>query len=190
VQPGAQAAAAAAKGFTLVELMVVIAVVLMLVSLATPSVRELLAVQRLQNVHAALVTDLQFARSEAVRRRQPLIFEVSGDANSSCYVLFADAFGAGGCDCNRGPGQACWGSHTEIRAVQTPRSTSVSYVASSSVANRTVFEMETGYSQRPGDFRVDLVSSPRGSLRVNLNATGRLASCSPDGSMKQVPLCP
>lgn len=180
----------ARDGFTLIELMVVIVIALLLVTLAAPSVRELLAVQRLQSVHAELVTDLQFARSEAVQRRQDLIFDVAQDAAASCYVLFTDtgAFGGGSCDCRRGPGQACTGAREEIRTVLLPRGTGVSFTATSSATSRATFERSTGYSQ-PGDFRVDLVSATRGALRATVNATGRVSSCSPDGSVRQVPRC-
>lgn len=180
--------APAGRGFTLIELMVVVSIMLVLVTLAAPSVRELLAVQRLQSVHAGLVTDLQFARSEAVRRRRSLIVEFSGDDTLSCYIVYADAFGAGNCDCRRAPGSACSGSFEEVRTVQVPRASTVLLAASSSATTRATFEHETGYSN-PGDLRVDLTSTARGALRVTVHPTGRATSCSPDGSVRQVARC-
>jgi type IV fimbrial biogenesis protein FimT len=178
----------AARGITLIEMMVAVALMVIVIALAGPSVRELLAVQRLQGIHASLVTDLQFVRSEAVRRRRSLIFQVSGDGAMSCYIVYTDAFGAGGCDCRRPPGQACTGGFEEIRTVQVPRSSSVAFAASSSQASLATFERDTGYSN-PGDLRIDLASAVRGQLRIMVNATGRVSSCSPDGSIKQVPPC-
>lgn len=176
------------SGFTLLEMLITVALVVLLVSLAAPSIRELLAVQRLQNVHAALVTDLQLVRSEAVRQRQPLIFEVGGDATMSCYILRTSAFGGGGCSCLRAPGSACQGAFREIRTVQIPSSTGVTLTASSSAAGIATFEPHDGSSQ-PGDLRIDLNSTVRGAIRVNVNAVGRVSSCSPDGSVRQVPRC-
>lgn len=176
------------RGVTLVELLIVVSIALLLITLAAPSVRDLLASQRLQGIHATLVTDLQFARSEAARRRRDLIFEVSSDTNTTCYVIFADAFGGGGCDCRRTSGSVCQGAFEEIRTVQVPRTLSVALAASSSVTTRATFEKETGYS-KPGDFSVELTGSTRGRLRVTVNPTGRTSSCSPDGSVKQVPSC-
>ncbi|MBL8330162.1 MAG: GspH/FimT family pseudopilin [Rubrivivax sp.] len=179
----------ASCGFTLIEMLVAIALVVVLVALGAPSIRELLAVQRLQNVHAALVTDLQLARSEAVRMRQALIFEVDGDANASCYMVRTSiSAGAGSCSCLRTPGSACTGAFREVRTVQVARTTGISLTAASSAAAMATFEPDDG-SSRPGDLRVDLVSDVRGALRVNVNAAGRVSSCSPDGSMKQVPRC-
>ncbi|HRC39206.1 MAG TPA: prepilin-type N-terminal cleavage/methylation domain-containing protein, partial [Rubrivivax sp.] len=45
--------------FTLVELMIAIAVVAVVLVLAAPSFRELIEMQRLRSVNAQLVTDLQ-----------------------------------------------------------------------------------------------------------------------------------
>ncbi len=178
----------ASAGFTMVELLVVVALLVVLVSLAAPSVRELLAVQRLQAIHAGLVTDLQFIRSEAVRRRESLIFEVDGDATMSCYMLRNSAFGAGGCSCLLPPGSACTGAFKEIRTVQIPRANSVALAASSSQGTVATFERDTGYSS-PGDLRIDLSTEPRGQMRVIIGSTGRITSCSPDGSVKQVAKC-
>lgn len=58
------------RGFTLVELMVAVAVLAILASLATPSFRQLLAAQRVRTTGYNLVGDLVLARSEAVKRGQ------------------------------------------------------------------------------------------------------------------------
>jgi type IV fimbrial biogenesis protein FimT len=179
----AHVASARGQGFTLVELLIVVAIALLLITLAAPSVRELVAVQRLQSIHAGLVTDLQFARSEAVRRRQDLIVDVMTDATMSCYVIFVERFGGGGCDCRRPPGSVCQGSAEEVRSVQVPRALQVALSASSAVSTRATF-----YSE-PGDFTVDLEGQTRGRVRVTVNRAGRTTSCSPDGSVKQVPMC-
>jgi type IV fimbrial biogenesis protein FimT len=55
-------------GFTLVELMIAIAVLAILVNLALPSFRELSIAKNVTESTNQLVTDLNLARSEAVRR--------------------------------------------------------------------------------------------------------------------------
>jgi type IV fimbrial biogenesis protein FimT len=55
-------------GFTLVELMVTVAVMAVMASLAAPSFRELLAAQRARSTAYSIVSDLVLARSEAVKR--------------------------------------------------------------------------------------------------------------------------
>lgn len=167
--------------------MITVALLLLLVTLAAPSVRELIATQRLQGIHGSLVTDLQFARSEAVRQRRQLRFEVGGNESMTCYIVFAPGI-SGNCLCTRTPGSACNGSSEEIRTVQVPRSSGVTLAATSSRASDATFDGDTGRSE-PGDLRIDLASAVRGQLRVTVNATGRVSSCSPDGSIRQVAPC-
>ena len=174
-------------GFTLIELMVVVALALILITLAGPSIKELLAVQRLQNVHATLVTDLQFARAEAVRRRLPLLFNVVSKPAISCYVLYADSM-SGSCDCTKPPGSACLGSHEELRTVQVLSETGVRMAPANPASAFASFDKDSGYS-KPGDFSIDITHSPRGSIRVRLNSAGHVSSCSPDGSVKQLGSC-
>ena len=57
-----------ARGFTLVELVVALAVAAVLVGLAVPSFRDLVAAQRRDAALGALAGDLRFARSEAIKR--------------------------------------------------------------------------------------------------------------------------
>lgn len=56
------------RGFTLIELMVTVAVLAVLASLATPSFRQLLAAQRVRVTGYDIVSDLVLARSEAIKR--------------------------------------------------------------------------------------------------------------------------
>lgn len=58
----------ATLGFTLVELMVTVAVLAILMALATPSFREILAAQRVRATAYSIVSDLVLARSEAIKR--------------------------------------------------------------------------------------------------------------------------
>ena len=72
-----------ARGFTLIELMVVVALVSVILTLVMPSFTGLLARKRLEGVASELGTDLQYARSEAVQRnaRVRVIF------GSACYAI-------------------------------------------------------------------------------------------------------
>ena len=56
------------NGFTLIELLVTVAMVGILASLAAPSFRTLLVNRSVQAAADALVSDMRFARSEALKR--------------------------------------------------------------------------------------------------------------------------
>jgi type IV fimbrial biogenesis protein FimT len=167
--------------------MIVIALLVIVVSLVGPSMRQLLAVQRVQSINAELVADLQFARSEAVRRGQPLFVKFQSTSDMTCYVVYTEA-GVGNCNCTKAPGSACLGGFQEVKTVQVPRKLDVSFAASSSIGTLVSFTDIAGTSQ-PGDFQVDVTSTVRGLLRTSVNAAGRPAVCSPDGSISQVPKC-
>ena len=175
-------------GFSLLELMVVVALVAVVIALVAPSMRDLIAAQRVQGINAELVTDLQFARTEAVRRNRAIVVEFSQNASMTCYVMYTEA-AVGRCNCLRPPGNACAGGFEEIRTVQVPRSVSVTLAASSPRDRQVTFEPVAGLSD-PGQFQVDVVGSVRGAMRTAVNATGRPTVCSPDGSISQVSRCP
>jgi len=61
------------KGFTLVELMITIAVAVILVTVAIPSFRELIARNDLVTVTNAWVSAINTARAEAVKLNQPVV---------------------------------------------------------------------------------------------------------------------
>ncbi len=138
-------------------------------------------------MNAELVTDLQFARSEAVRRNSRVLIEFAATATMSCYVVYLEA-GRGGCDCLSPPGRACSGLYEEIKTVQVPRGMEVALAASSGSGATLVYSAQTG-SSRPIDFNIAVSSPLRGRLLTSVNATGRPAVCTPDGSIAKVPRC-
>jgi prepilin-type N-terminal cleavage/methylation domain-containing protein len=179
--------ARAQRGITLIELMVVVALMAIVISLVAPSMRELLAAQRVQSINAELVGNLQYARAEAVRRNLPVFLRFSSNSTRTCYVIYLAAV-HGTCNCLYGTGTACTGDHEEIRTVVVPRTLSVALAASSSVSTIVNFDKDTGRTT-PNTFTVDVASTVRGTLRTTVNATGRPTVCSPDGSIRQVPQC-
>jgi len=56
------------KGFTLIELMLVMVVVAVVVAIAAPNLRSVVVTQRVKTVATDLHTDLTLARSEAIKR--------------------------------------------------------------------------------------------------------------------------
>lgn len=56
------------RGFTMIELIVSIAVLAVLAAIATPSFQRMIEAQRLRSTAFGLVSDLTLARSEAVKR--------------------------------------------------------------------------------------------------------------------------
>jgi len=73
------------SGFTLIELMVTIAVLAIIVGIAAPNISTQLANQRVKSTTATLVNALKEAKAESVIRRQPITLSYAN--NSSPKVI-------------------------------------------------------------------------------------------------------
>jgi len=186
------------RAFTLVEVMVVVAVAAIIALIAAPSFRDMILMQRLKSINAQLVTDLQFARSEAVARNVPMqvLFETNPGA-LTCYSIFTAPNDNVVCSCKRGAGNACTVLGTvEVRTVQVPQSLAVKFTYP---WDGFAFDPTTGGVRivsadeaiaPPIDFVVDTEIDSARNLRVVLNRAGRLSVCAPTGSKVSVPACP
>jgi type IV fimbrial biogenesis protein FimT len=188
-------------GVTLVELLIAVAVAAALITLAAPSFRDLILMQRLKGIHAQLVTDLQFARSEAISRGVEVNVRVqpSGALPGSCYIVFTDTtwdYRSSGasqrCNCRLAPGSRCTQSGTfEIRTVDVPADSDVALslpleqtaaVAFDPVTGGMVLTLsETGVGTG-NDFTVYSGIDVARKLAAVVGLSGRPTVCRPTGS--------
>ena len=101
------------RGFTLLELMVVLAIAAVLMGLASPEMRDLIRRQRLDSAVADLHGAIDLARSQAIARgaRVQLVpLEPTGLNWSRGWVVFIDANG----DRRPSPGEEVIASHGAI----------------------------------------------------------------------------
>ncbi|MBK7517025.1 MAG: GspH/FimT family pseudopilin [Betaproteobacteria bacterium] len=194
---------------TLVELLIAIAVVGVLLTLTAPSFRDFILMQRLKGVSAQLITDLQFARSEAVARGKLLRLHFMADDAVTCYTLYtiagtaAETAGTNAqrCQCTLGASSACSvdTGMQEVRTVQVPRSQSVTITIPVGWPVAFAFDPVTG-----GLFSIPLdnPSAPMNQVRVFseidgarrlqtvVNRSGRPTVCAPAGSTMPEGPCP
>ncbi len=90
------------RGMTLVELLVVVTLVTILLVVGIPSYQGISTANRMAGEMNALISDLQYARSEAVKQGQTVTICVSSTGNScsnsanwaSGWIVFSDANGS------------------------------------------------------------------------------------------------
>ncbi|MBL8348570.1 MAG: prepilin-type N-terminal cleavage/methylation domain-containing protein [Rubrivivax sp.] len=197
------------RAFTLIEMMVVVALIGIILMLAAPSFNEMIGMQRLRAINDQLVTDMQFLRGEAVSRNQYMGFVVRNVSAEplSCYTLFSaiaeplrpTSLDYTACNCSNAVGSACTGTQRELRTVQIPRSLNIELrypadqgvflVASPINGGIQIAAPNTAVFQDL-EFCVEVRRSPRGRLRTSVSMGGRTSQCSPDGSVPGVPTCP
>jgi prepilin-type N-terminal cleavage/methylation domain-containing protein len=106
-------------GFTIVELMTVVVIAGLLLVLALPAFNDMLARRRLEGQANELVTDLGYAKSEAVQRNRSV--EVRTGGGGTCYtvaVMTAGSPPVGNCNCAAAAGSRCTvAGTTELKTV-------------------------------------------------------------------------
>ena len=187
------------QGFTLVELLIAVAVIAIILVAAAPSFRDMVQMQRLRSITAQLVTDLQFARNEAVSRGILLRLSFQSNASMTCYSLYTSPVIDNRCDCLLGPGAACQNGNVEVRTVQVPRNLGVQVVIPNpefdtafAFDNVTggLFVIPTDDVAVPFDgIKIESFIDNSRKLVVKLNRAGRPSICKPAGSTMTEPAC-
>jgi type IV fimbrial biogenesis protein FimT len=199
------------EGLTLIELMVAVAITSVLLVLVAPSFREMIDLQRLRGTSAQMVTDVQYARTEAISRQETVGLTLGSDLTMTCYIVHT----CGGlaptacrCNCAAAPGSRCTGGPKELRTVQALNTEHVQVVPirnpSNNVITLILFDPMTGgmqpYNIGVGGSafalegaawsKVALVRESTKSLRTMISMGGRPSVCTPsDELVRGAPVC-
>lgn len=149
------------RGFTLVELMVGIAVAGILLAAGAPSFTGMIARLRLEGALNELSVDLQYARSESVRERAAVALTVANDG--ATYAITTNA------------GATTLKTVTLPAAVTLTPGASVSFDSLRGMAATATFD---GTS-----------TNTAAALRANTTSMGRVQLCSPSASFGGYPSC-
>ena len=149
-----------------------IAITSIVVGSSVPSLQGVIEARRLQGAATMLATDVQFIRTEAVARNQPLRFSVHPSAEGSCYVIHTGA--AAQCACTGSGAAVCSGG---AEAIKTVHLRAVDRVALQGNVSSLLFDPLHGTSTPTGTLR--LIGPAGREIRHVINVMGRVRSCSP-----------
>ena len=83
------------RGFTLVELLITVAIAAVMLGIALPAMEQMIRDQQIVATHNKLVAALLLARSESVKRQKPVVLQNADNLWSNGWILFADENGNG-----------------------------------------------------------------------------------------------
>ena len=167
---------AGSGGFTLVELMIGVAVVAVLLAVAVPSFQALIERQRLKGAGELVLSELQFARSEAIKQNTQVdvVFDGEGTADW-CYGIDDDL--SSECDCEESPADCTVAG--EVRVVSNAGDTSSFpgvVLDTVDIGDETGFAPPRGFSTDSG--RIELTGPTGDTIQVRISNTGRVSACS------------
>ncbi len=162
------------RGLTLIEAGITLAIVAILAAMAAPGLQSLIANRRVVGAAAQLATDIQFVRSAAVLRNQPLRLSVRPLDDATCYVIHSGA--AAQCTCRPSAPAECSGGAEQIKTVAWPAATGV---ALQGTAASLLFDPQLGTVSPTATLRV--VGAHERAVHHVVNILGRVRSCTPEG---------
>ncbi|MEO5734652.1 MAG: GspH/FimT family pseudopilin, partial [Rubrivivax sp.] len=163
------------RGFSLIESMTVMAVAGTLLGSAAPGFMALQDGKRLQGAAALVETELQYARSLAVERREAVRFTFGVGTGSGCYVIHTGSPGSCRCSAPDQPA-VCTGNGAAVRTVVFTPADRLSIRTASSTFG---FDPGTGTVTPTATLKL---SNPNAqTLHVVVNIMGRVRACSPNG---------
>jgi prepilin-type N-terminal cleavage/methylation domain-containing protein len=156
------------NGFTLIELMVTITIMAIIAMIAAPTLQEFVDKTRLKGATDRLYADMQFARSEAVKRNSSVSISFSTGSNW-CYGISA----GGACNCSTA--NSC-----NIKTVSHSEFNGIALDSATFASSATTFNPVLGTLSSAGLAR--LQSSGGKQACVRMSVIGQVRLCSPAGS--------
>lgn len=171
------------RGFTLVELAVVLAIVSTLLGMVLPTLEQIRNRTHLRAAAAAVETDLQFARSAAVALNRVVYVAFSQSSAGSCYVMHTGGADAD-CSCDAAGNPQCSGAGEVVRSALLEGRSGIRLTSNS---RQIGFEPLRGMVTPTATITAESRSGDR--IAVVVNIMGRVRTCTPTASLEGQPRC-
>ena len=163
----------AQKGFTLIETMVLIALLAILTAIAVPSFKDMMINSRLEGRAREYVTHINWARSLAVSKNEAVNLHIATGESSSCYVIFLGQIND--CSCNA-DGAVCTTPGNDLLVIVLPHSDGVRVSARTGSATIRINPAQGTISPT----LMAIFTADSGKVIHNIsNIFGRTRSCTP-----------
>lgn len=163
----------AQKGFTLIETMVVIALLAILTAIAVPSFKDMMINRRLESKAREYVTHMNWARSLAVSNNEAVNLHIATVESASCYVVFQGP--VNNCSCNAN-GAVCTTPGNDLLVIVLPHSDGVRVSARTESATIRINPKQGTISPT----LTAIFTADNGKVIHNIsNILGRTRSCTP-----------
>jgi type IV fimbrial biogenesis protein FimT len=168
------------SGFTLVELLIVIAIIGIIAGLAVPSYQGMIERNRLKQVVESLKSDLQLARARAIKSSENVIVSrKTGNAGTWCYGLARkNPSSKTSCDCAQADTSAS--DYCDIKIVS---GSGFNTINMNSANSNSTFDFRRGTIGNNGV----TFSTANYAARVVFSAVGRVRICSPSTVANPMP---
>ena len=173
---------AAVRGWTLVEILAMLAMVGILAAAALPSFARMLVRRHLEGVAGQVSADLQYLRSEAIARNAAVRMRFIATPAGTCYVIHTGADQDCSCDASAA---SCQSGVVALR--------SAGFAAESPVqvlANVESIRVDPRHGTVSPTGTVRVVAPDGTAVHHVVSVLGRVRTCSPGGQVPGVTACP
>lgn len=171
------------RGFTLLELLITIAIAAIVLVMALPSYQDTIERNRLKEAVESISADIKFARTEAIKQGANITFSV--DNATWCYGI-APGDDDEACDCTAAVGDA---DFCTIKVVAGDQFQDIGLTG-----NNATFEFRRGtvtdLAATPNAIISSTLSSAKYNARIDVNSVGLVSVCAPADGLPAYPDCP
>lgn len=172
----------AMRGFTLIEMMISVAVLIVLVAIVAPSFNNFFDKYRVKRAADTFSSFLINAKSEAIKRNKSVSTVITGNGATWCAGMTENA------TCNCSTANACQIDGVD-RVISSTAYKGVKLLGPTTTTAPHVFEFKTQRGTVVGNNSVQLESAAGLKLNVVVSLVGRIKLCSPSGSVSGYPSC-